>query len=85
MSNVMPIWSKDNKAGIQVVKTDQKLLKGKHKGEYMWKVIKGDEFLIVDQQEALRVEEFLNQNPLLRESQEKTCEEHKDSVACTCN
>lgn len=83
MAKTVPIWSEDNKAGISIVKTDQKWLRGKHKGEYMWKVVKGDEYLIVDQQEAIKVEEWLEQNPLEREDKTPK-EENKPEEVTTC-
>lgn len=68
---IRPFWSKMNKGILTVTKTEKKFLRGVHRGEPIWEVKKGDEKLIVRQEEALEWQRIIENNPQFVQPQEE--------------
>ena len=45
-------WSKGNKGKVSIVKQDEVFKSGPHKGELIYKVFKGSEYLILNRDQA---------------------------------
>ena len=58
-----PFWKSDNKAEIVVERTDKTYLRGHHRGEPIWKVSKGEEYLLITQQEAMEWNQYNHPQP----------------------
>lgn len=55
-----PFWKPDNKAELVVETTGKTFLRGSHRGEPIWKVSKGEEYLLIRQAEAMEWNKYIS-------------------------
>lgn len=71
-------WKQNNKEEIVVERTDKNFLRGVNRGEPIWKVSKGEEFMLIKQSEAMLWNQHIS-TP--QPSQEPSQEPRKDPLS----